>query len=232
LRLKIDLHIHTTYSDGNGTIDDMLSRARKKRLDGIAITDHDIMAGAFEACRKAKNLIVIPGCEVCTKDGHILALGIEKTLPTRLDYEEAIERIRELNGIAVLAHPFTGRLRLSKWTRHKPDAIETVNALYPFFNYQTRKSRRLAHTLNLPEVGGSDAHNPINVGDAYTIVESNGKEVEDILEGIRKSMTKAEGNPSPIITRLKLGCNFVLLSIMENLVRESIKAEASNWKEY
>jgi hypothetical protein len=205
------------YSDGNGTIDEILSKARERRLDGIAITDHDTTVGALKACRKAKNLIVIPGYEVCTRAGHLLALGIEKTLPAKLNYEEVIDCVRELNGITILAHPLTGKSRLQQWMKYKPDAIETINALYPLFNYQTRKGHRLASNLNLPEVGGSDAHDPLNVGDAYTIVESNGKEVEDVLEGIRKSMTKAEGNSSPIITRLKVGYNFMLLSIMENL---------------
>jgi len=49
LRLKIDLHVHSAYSDGLGDIHDILKTARLKGLDGLAITDHDTLKGYCEA---------------------------------------------------------------------------------------------------------------------------------------------------------------------------------------
>jgi predicted metal-dependent phosphoesterase TrpH len=80
---RADLHIHTTYSDGMGTVPAVLEAARQAGLDVIAITDHDTMAGA----RRARDLVprygirVIPGIEISTSEGHLLAYWIEREVP-------------------------------------------------------------------------------------------------------------------------------------------------------
>ena len=56
----------------------------------------------------------------------------------------------------------------------KPDAFEVVNALCSFSGYLKGKGRDLAKSLDLPHVGGSDAHSALNVGDACTLVEVDG----------------------------------------------------------
>jgi len=213
MNLRVDLHIHTVYSDGRGTIDAILARAEQRGLDGIAVTDHGTIAGALEAKAVSRKLLVIPGCEVTTDFGHLLALGVESPLPSKLEYMEALERIRSLNGVAVLAHPYAGRPKRSTWEQRKPDAIETVNALYPLFKYLSHRSQKLAEGLGLAQVGGSDAHYAANVGDAYTVVEVNALEVECVLEAIRKGLASPEGNPSPTLTRLRVGLSFTFYSI-------------------
>jgi len=42
--MRADLHIHSTVSDGSDTINELIDKAKKKRLDAIAITDHDTVA--------------------------------------------------------------------------------------------------------------------------------------------------------------------------------------------
>lgn len=218
----MDIHIHSVYSGVSamraGTIEEILTRAEERGLDGIAITDYGTIEGAIKAKARSRKVLVIPGCEVRTDSGHLLALGVERPLPPYLRYEKALEHIRRLNGIAALAHPYAGLPKRSIWERHKPDAVETVNALYPFFNYLTGKSRALADSLGLPQVGGSDAHYASNVGDAYTIVRTNGFNEEAILEGIRKGLTQAEGSPSKIMKRLRLGIGFARAIIRESRV--------------
>ena len=68
MNLKIDIHIHSTNSfDSSIQIRDLPEILRSKGLDGIAITDHDKF---FD--EEVEGLIVIPGIEVSTREGHLL----------------------------------------------------------------------------------------------------------------------------------------------------------------
>ena len=82
---KADLHIHTSYSyDSACTVPAVLEWASSiAELDVIAITDHDAFGGSLEAMQIAPKfgIEVIPGCEIATQDGHLLALYIERPVP-------------------------------------------------------------------------------------------------------------------------------------------------------
>ena len=77
MKLRIDLHTHSHYSDGISSPLDILRAAILKNLDGIAITDHNTLDGYFELKKYACGILLIPGYEVTTKAGHILVLGLE-----------------------------------------------------------------------------------------------------------------------------------------------------------
>jgi predicted metal-dependent phosphoesterase TrpH len=76
LLLKIDLHVHSSFSDSNGTPEEILIRAEEKGLDGLAITDHYSLEGYFRAQRAGSGLLLVPGYEVVTGSGHVLVLGL------------------------------------------------------------------------------------------------------------------------------------------------------------
>lgn len=75
---RIDLHLHTTYSDGTLRPSDVLSLAKAANVTALAITDHDITTGIPEAMAagEALGIEVIPGVEISSFDGkdelHIL----------------------------------------------------------------------------------------------------------------------------------------------------------------
>lgn len=78
----IDLHVHTTASDGTFTPSDVVLLAKKAGLAAMAVTDHDTVNGIDEAVDKAKevNLELIPGIEISvgdTENIHIIGLYIE-----------------------------------------------------------------------------------------------------------------------------------------------------------
>jgi predicted metal-dependent phosphoesterase TrpH len=62
---------------------------------------------------------------------------------------------------------------------------------------------RLADTLNLAKLGGSDAHWAPAVGDAFTIIESQDQTVDAILDAIRKGRTQAQGNETLFTTSIQ-----------------------------
>ena len=77
--VNVDLHLHTTYSDGTLPPNSLVQLALKKNLQIISITDHDCTDGIDEAIVASldKNLTVIPGIELNTdtEDGEIHILG-------------------------------------------------------------------------------------------------------------------------------------------------------------
>ncbi|MDF2949931.1 MAG: putative metal-dependent phosphoesterase, family [Sedimentibacter sp.] len=71
----IDLHIHSRFSDGTDTIDDIIKIAKEKNIPAISLTDHDTTYGIKEITEKAKNenIIVVPGVEISSvSNGHLI----------------------------------------------------------------------------------------------------------------------------------------------------------------
>ncbi|MCK4822406.1 CehA/McbA family metallohydrolase, partial [bacterium] len=186
MNLKIDLHTHSSYSDGIGNPQDILEGAKKKGLDGLAITDHNTLEGYFEAKEYDTNLLLVPGYEVETEAGHILVLGLE-ILPPNVEsirYDELIRWVRSHRGLTVLAHPAISRLHMDKWMRSPPDAVEVLNASYPL-DYFVKRGLKISERVGVAAVGGSDAHSTLAVGNAYTVVEAPNANVVDIVRAIK-----------------------------------------------
>lgn len=124
---RVNLHIHTTYSDGSGDFCDLVKQAKEKGYKKIAISDHNTIQGYID---HGLDDIVIPAVEFDVWCGyifmHLLAYGIDldnKELQTfyakskretELDIirifatrniKKLIEAIHNAGGIAVLAHP-------------------------------------------------------------------------------------------------------------------------------
>jgi len=207
LSLRIDLHLHTHYSeDATTTLKEVVYYAKRRGLDGLAVTDHDTTRGAQKLVgQKPENLIIIPSVEVSSLHGHVLALNVTEPITPKLGLAETVEKIRLRGGTAVIAHP---AVVLKTGLGHKIssasdiDAIEVMNAAaFPFFlsNYL---SRRLAQRLGLPETAGSDAHHPQEIGKAYTLVDAESNR-DDIIESIRKGKTAPFGKPIPWALRLQ-----------------------------
>src|SRR4051794_16191097 len=101
---KADIHMHTTYSDGNNTVDEVLEFvAQQCDFKLLAITDHDTIAGAIKARNLAPyyGLEVIIGEEVSTREGHLLALFIEQELPAGQPAATTIAAIHAQGGICI-----------------------------------------------------------------------------------------------------------------------------------
>ena len=93
-----DLHMHTIFSyDGTATVPAVLARAKEIGLDVIAITDHDEIRGSLEARELASqyNVEVVTGVEVGTREGHLLALYVDRPMPKGLPLIEAIQKAAE-----------------------------------------------------------------------------------------------------------------------------------------
>lgn len=104
----VDLHVHSTASDGTFTPTEVVAHAASKSLAAIALTDHDTVDGIEEALTAAARypLTVIPGIELsCVYQGeeiHILGFYVDLNQKQFLNELENIRRIREERNIEMI----------------------------------------------------------------------------------------------------------------------------------
>ena len=171
---KADLHVHTSASpDGRSSLPALAAAARVQGLNALAITDHNLCT---PVPAELDGVLLIPGCEVSTQAGHVTALFLERPLdlsgplPTP---EAAVEAIHQAGGLAVLAHPYQKPGARPEELAAVFDGVETANARAAFKVPDAQeKANRLARRWGVPCVGGSDAHDAAEVGNAYTVLTS------------------------------------------------------------
>jgi predicted metal-dependent phosphoesterase TrpH/glycosyltransferase involved in cell wall biosynthesis len=164
--IVVDLHLHTSWShDCQIPVEDLLDHAEAEGLGGIAVTDHNVFGGALEAVEQARgrDLVVIPGEEVKTKDqGEVIGLFLSEEIPRGLSFGETVEAIRAQGGIVYLPHPFDRMHAIPEpATLHRHlaqvDVLEVYNARLLFEAYND-EALRFARKYDLTMGAGSDAH--------------------------------------------------------------------------
>ena len=208
--LTCDLHVHTNYSkDGESSVEEIIRAAEVAGLDAIAITDHDSVDGAKKALACETTVLVIPGIEVTTKQGHLLVLGVTEIIPAGLDVETTVAIARRMGALLILPHPYHvwrhGVARRRKTGMMVVDAVESFNSRY-IVGSANRKAERIALKLGKPCVGGSDAHNARFVGFGRTYVDAE-KNVPAILDAIRAGNVTCGGKKTPLRTYTRQSLN-------------------------
>ena len=217
--MRFDLHTHTTYSrhhilgcDAINTPREMVKAAVKKGLSGIAVTDHQVVKGSLVAKEFAKkykkDFKVITGLEIKTQSGDILALGVKKNIPDNLTIENTVEKINNLGGLSIAAHPY-GEFGLRTCVKDeavKADAIEVFNAS-SCRGFQNKKAKELAKKYKKPIAAGSDAHYWKIIGNAGILCNGNP------LEAIRKKKVKIFGHYTPLKDIAVVGVKKTIRSI-------------------
>ncbi len=200
--LKLDLHIHSQYSeDAQGTPKEIIKYLKDKGLNGMSITDHNTLEGSIKALKLAeKDFCVIPGIEISTADGHVLALNVKEPIPKALSFEETIEKIIDQGGTPIIPHLFRNMSGIKennlKRIVKKLNAIEVFNSCsLPQTNLKTFK---IAKKYNLGGTGGSDSHIPEYVGNAYTTFDTVDLSIDNLINEINKKRTWGEGTTLPM----------------------------------
>lgn len=212
-----DLHVHTHYSKcSNLDPDVILKLAKRRNLNGIAITDHHEIKGALEIQKinKNKDFEVIVGEEISTNYGDVLVYYLNKKIDV-IDFFSVVDEAKKQGALIVIPHPFRTTLinnhkfRLPlKDVKNKIDAVECFNArTLPGDN---KKANNAADQLNITKTGGSDSHFFFEIGTGYTIFESD----TDLRTAIKRKKTKVGGT-------IKFGAFGGLLSYLRKNVLSS-----------
>lgn len=101
-----DLHIHSSYSDGNLSPEDIVESAREKGIKCIAITDHDTIDSQYITKEKIDDMIVIPGIEFSTEyedyEIHILGYFIDINNKRLIDTVDRLKMKRRARGEKII----------------------------------------------------------------------------------------------------------------------------------
>lgn len=193
-----DLHIHSIYSyDATTTVRAVLKQAADVGLDVIAITDHDEVRGSLEAQQLAPmyGIEVIPGVEVSTSDGHLLALFITTQPPAGMSLIDTLIHIGKQGGVAIAPHPFNnlpGSLSMEAvlgalthpLAKGPLMGIETHNMGTQNFDKVVRK---VSVFLPFSKIASSDAHIYWAIGAGRT--EFPGKTAKDVRTALENKTT-------------------------------------------
>lgn len=202
--MNVDFHVHTCYSrDSFSTPERILRHMKRINLDGIAITDHHSIIGAEKTRKIAEKRLVIIGTEIKTEFGDMVGIFLNQEIRGRT-FLEVIDEIRSQDGLVVLPHPFKygQNLRFPGKYLKKIDFVETLNARIKIS--QNFKAKRLAESLKMNKIAGSDAHLTMEIGNAFLRVGRE-REIyteEEVRKKLLKGPTKERGRETPEIISL------------------------------
>lgn len=185
-----DLHIHTRCSRDSLMNPAMVVKiARRRGLDGIAITDHDTIHGGVLAreANQDKDFQVFVGAEIKTEYGDVLGLFLDEEIVAQR-FDDVVDEIHAQGGLAVLAHPYRQYL--------SPERLAGKVDLIEGFNSRSRRrtnaiSMTLGRVSGKGTVGGSDAHVYTEIGRGVTVCAG-----EDLEESLWTGQTTGRGRES------------------------------------
>ena len=199
----IDCHCHTKHSYDNWLEPgDLIRRARAIGLDGVVVTEHHSYEASapVEAVAREEGFLLLRGVEISTDRGHLLAYGVEDDAwnlwgrDTWLPLDEVIERINQLGGICVPAHPYRefglcslldGLLDLRGIV-----AVETHNGSN--VDADNELAVTAARHLELPALGGSDCHKVAAVGRCATEFLQPVTDMPSFIAAVRSGACRAD----------------------------------------
>ena len=208
--MRIDLHIHTSPRSqcSHLSISELSQTARRLKLDGICLTEHQVLWTPGEAAKleQEEGFKVFRGNEFTTNQGDILVFGFDKDIKKLLTIEALHKEVKRADGFMIAVHPFRGfktfgigqlQMTVEHACRRKVfefvDAIEIGNGRLT--DDENDMARKVAESLGLPGTGGSDAHRVDEVGKWMTVFENdiqNEKELVEALKAGRFTAVKAD----------------------------------------
>lgn len=195
--MRFDLHVHSNCSDGRDSVETILRAALRRGLFGLSITDHDTLRGSEKAMKiireEGLDLVLIPGAEVTTSEGHLLCLGIEELPPRGLSPEETADLVRGQGGITIVPHPYHP-FRHAIGRIPDCDAVEVYNSKH-LFGIANARARMGARRRHLPMVAGSDSHFAATVGLGVTEIPAT--DAQEAVAAIRVGRTRVIGRRTP-----------------------------------
>jgi predicted metal-dependent phosphoesterase TrpH len=200
MSLKIDLHVHTSYSPcSNLSLRTIANVALKRGLDGLAITDHNTIEGALELKSYAAQIMVIVAEEIKTREGEIIGYFLADRIPPALSARETIQEIRRQGGLVSIPHPFD-TFRTARLGR--PALEEIISAVDMIEEFNSRDLLQQTDTefiaawkkRGVVPVVGSDAHQRWEIGKSYMILE-NFKNPQEFLANLRTARSIYKKSP-------------------------------------
>ncbi len=200
----IDLHNHTIPLSQDSKLKpiNLVEKISKLGIDGVCLTEHDAAWDATELQDIAASygIVVIPGMEITTELGHVLVFGIDRYHP-ELASMKRLSEIADTEGAAlVFAHPYRSSIYSNYWLRGN-ESYRSVSFDFDIHGVEVFNGRgsqaenefsaHVAHALNIPGTGGSDAHHLVEIGQCVTQFKEDVMDLESLTASLRNG--KMEG---------------------------------------
>ena len=173
--IKVDFHCHTSASgDGHIRLDELMDSCNRRGIDKVAITDHNTVTSALDGATQWPDRI-IPGLEIMTSRGELIAYFVRKPVKPGLEPMETIRLLKAQDAVISVSHPFdvfrNGGWKIACLLEIIPhlDAIETMNA-HCITSLPNLRAKAFARKYGLAGTAGSDAHDPSEIGAAGLIL--------------------------------------------------------------
>ena len=195
--MKIDMHIHSSVSScSTMTMGEIFSAAVAAGLEGICITDHGSRAALSDSAlsRSPEGLLVVIAMEYTSPDGDFLLFGPFDDLEKGLSGEDLLLTVRERGGLAVAAHPCRKGRPVAERLFEKGlcRVIERLNGRNS--GEENSETDRLIELYGLFECGGSDAHEPDEVGSVVTDFHCAITSEEELIAALQEGEGTARYN--------------------------------------
>jgi predicted metal-dependent phosphoesterase TrpH len=184
----IDLHVHEEIFSACSrmSLEDAVTCARYRGLDALCITNHNSLDIVWSPLLQTVDFPVFVGVEVSTRQGDMLAFGLDSLPPFTPTAQEFIDFVAGQNGFSCAAHPFRA------WSTvlgncldslHGLDGVETLNG----GNDEQENSRafQACERLGLAALGGSDAHLGRDVGRCATWFPEPVASVRELIRALK-----------------------------------------------
>jgi predicted metal-dependent phosphoesterase TrpH len=218
--MLIDLHTHTRVYSSDAILnpDELIELSKNARLDGICLSEHDAFWD-FDAVRtlsKRHEFLVLPAIEVSTDHGHMLCFGLGQYTLTpgvwssrrfsgNVDALELRQDVERAEGAMIAAHPYRrfmyaglqgdeGYYASLERARRNP-AFARCHGLERINGRASAKensfSGNLCDLMGLPGSGGTDSHDPLDVGRCATKFDRRIDGLDDLIVELRAGRFRA-----------------------------------------
>jgi predicted metal-dependent phosphoesterase TrpH len=190
-RLRVDLHVHTAYSEDCWVpLEAVIEAVQGSSIDGIAVMDHNEIAGALRLADEAPFPVIV-GEEINSQQGEIACLFLSEWIPPGLSAQETIDRIQEQGGLVYVPHPLARDVPTALGRRNLEAIIDRVDILEVFNARILRHAdnlaaQEMARQHNIPLAAGSDAHFAREIGRAGVELEPFASPAE-FMENLRQA---------------------------------------------
>lgn len=193
--MLVDLHLHekTCSSDSFLSLEEIVSEARRRGLDGVCITDHDSMGlrDYAEDYARRTGFPIFVGVEYFSLQGDITAWGIDTFPDHRIDAQDFIDQVNRSGGFCVSCHPFRNNNRGLEENLRRVQGLHGVEVLNGSTTPEAnRTALRFCRELGLQAIGASDAHVRPQVGKYVTWLPEHVTSLSDFVAQLHTCTTR------------------------------------------
>jgi predicted metal-dependent phosphoesterase TrpH len=201
--MKFDLHIHTARYSPDADTDpyELLTAALRAGLDGIVITEHDVLwpEDELEELRAAAPaLVILNGVEITGTGGDVLCYGVSDAaaLPRGIAWPELCREVHRQGGVCLAAHPNRWGQPFERILLEQQPELDGIEVMSKNMDpdLRTRAAELLEKYPDFAQLGNSDSHQPDTVGCCFTDFAAEIRTTADLVAAIKARKGRARVN--------------------------------------